>query len=68
MKHQQKTWRVRVMRRLEDWIDVKAETAEQAEKEAATRPGIVGVFTGSTVSGEKPLGLSFNPSIEDDEE
>lgn len=67
MRTQLKQWRVRVLRRAEDWIDVAADTAQLAEAKAATRPGVISVFAGSTISGEKPVGLTLNPMIEDDE-
>jgi hypothetical protein len=50
-----KRWRVRVRRTIEDWVEVQADTAELAEQQALTLPGIVYVMTNYTMSAEKPI-------------
>jgi len=62
-----KRWRVRVYRKVEDWVDIQADTAEQAEADAAVLPGVLSVFGKSAISGEKPVGQVIHQSIEDDE-
>jgi hypothetical protein len=52
----QKTWKVRVVRKLEDWIDVQADNPLQAELLAASIPNIVSILTGMTMLGDKPIG------------
>ncbi len=37
------------MRKIEDWVTIEAETAEQAEKEAVGSPGVVHVFGRSAI-------------------
>jgi len=53
--NKQKLWRVRVMRRAEDWVEIRAESAVQAEQQAATLPFIISVFARSAIPGDKPL-------------
>lgn len=60
-------WRVRVKRVSEDWIEVQAESALQAEEKAISIPNIVNVFAGSTISGEKPLDGPRALRVEDEE-
>jgi hypothetical protein len=52
----QKTWKVRVVRKIEDWIDVQADNPLQAELLAASIPNIVSILTGMTMLGDRPLG------------
>lgn len=66
--NKQRRWRVRVIRQLEDWVEIKAETMEEANLLAAQRPGIVNVFIGSTISGEKPAGQVLPIGVADDNE
>ncbi len=42
-------WKVRVMRKIEVWVDVEAENAEQAEQDAANLPHVLQVFERSAV-------------------
>ena len=59
----QATWRVRVKRAAEVWVDVEAPSAIEAETEAAKVPGVVHVFGRSAVRGdeaampERPAGV-----------
>lgn len=46
-------WRVRVKRAVEDWVELSAESGEQAECEAAKLPGILSVFSRSAILGNK---------------
>lgn len=64
----QKTWRVRVRRSIEDWIDVSADTPLQAEELAASIPGVINVFGKSAISGDKPVGQVAPVGIHDDED
>lgn len=58
-----KTWRVRVKRSVEVWVDVESETARGAEIEAVKVPGVISVFERSAISGdevaapERPVGV-----------
>ena len=47
-------WRVRVMRKIEAFVDVQAYSAEGAESEAAKVPGVVHVFPKSAVKDIGP--------------
>lgn len=66
--NRKKRWRVRVYRKIEDWVEVQADDIASAEKEASVLPGVLSVITGNTMSGEKPVGQVFSQSIEDDAE
>lgn len=56
-------WRVRVKRAIEDWVDVEAGSAAEAEVKAAAVPGVLSVFQRSAVRGdlkmdaERPAGV-----------
>lgn len=65
-----KTWRVRVQRKIEDWVDVEADSADEANLKALQLPGILNVFTLNTIRGDRPVGtvVSKKQSVEDDEE
>lgn len=58
-------WRVRVRKTVEDWVEVVAASAAEAETIAAGRPGVVSVFAGSTLSAEKPVKDRVQPAVED---
>ena len=64
----QMTWRVRVRRAIEDWVDVIADTPEQAETMAVSVPGVISVFGQSAMRGNKPLlGTTVPPvGVEED--
>lgn len=64
----QKTWRVRVKRSIEDWVDVPADNPLQAEALAANLPNVIVVFAQSAILGTKPVSQSTPASIADDEE
>ena len=46
------SWRVRVKRAIEDWVDVEAESAVEAEQKAIAVPGVISVFGRSAVRGD----------------
>lgn len=50
-----KRWKVRVIRRMEDWTEIKAADATEAEALAANLPGVISILTGMTMSAEKPV-------------
>ena len=50
-----KRWRVRVRRAVEQWVDVKADDALQAEQLAASLPQVVSVFGRSAIPGDRPV-------------
>lgn len=52
---QQMTWRVRVKRAVEEWIDVQADTAAEAERLALHIPFVISVFGQSAMKGNKPV-------------
>ena len=49
------TWRVRVKRAIEDWVEVEAGSAVQAEDKAHDVPGVLSVFKKSAVRGDLTL-------------
>ena len=57
------SWRVRVKRAQESWVEVQSHTAAGAEAEAAKVPGVLQVFGRSAVradeatSPERPAGV-----------
>ena len=55
MHARKKRWRVRVMRKIEDWVDVQADEAEEAEALAANYPQVISVFGKSAISADKPV-------------
>jgi hypothetical protein len=63
----QKTWKVRVVRKLEDWIDIQADNPLQAELLAASIPNVLSILTGMTMLGDRPL-AEAPASIEDGDE
>lgn len=64
-----KIWRVRVKRSVEEWVDIKADSKEQAEQEAASVPNILSVLTGMTIRGDRPLeGMTPPIGVEEDED
>ena len=60
------SWRVRVKRAIEDWVDVEAESAVEAEQKAIAVPGVLSVFSRSAVRGDfvaeadRPVGVREN--------
>ena len=55
MRHNQKRWRVRVYRKVEEWVEVQADDEIRAEALAAQLPLVVSVFRQSAISADKPL-------------
>lgn len=47
------TWRVRVKRAMEVWVDVQATTAVEAEADAVKLPGVISVFGKSAIRGDE---------------
>lgn len=60
-----KPWRVRVMRRIEVFVDVEAIDAEDAERKAIAVPGVVHVFPRSAVFVETKLIPDSQAVVED---
>ena len=58
-------WRVRVRRLVEDWVDVDASTAREAEEEARKCPGVVSVFPGSALPADEADKPDRPPGVED---
>lgn len=50
-----KFWRVRVYRKVEDWVTVQADTGLQAEQLALNMPFILSVFGQSAMPGNKAV-------------
>lgn len=48
------TWRVRVKRSVETFVDVSANSASHAEAEAAKVPGVISVFAKSAMHIDDP--------------
>ena len=61
----QKTWRVRVRRSVEEWVEVQADTPLQAEQLAASIPQVLSVFSGSAMRGDKPIDQIPPAGVED---
>ena len=61
----QKLWRVRVKRAVEDWVELSAETGSQAERAAASLPGVINVFGLSAIPADKPVDSRF-AAVEDE--
>lgn len=61
-----KRWRVRVMKLVEDWVEVQAESADQAEFAAANLPYVKSVFGKSPIPADKPLAASHPLGVLDD--
>jgi len=68
MDKKKKRWRVRVLRKIEDWVEEVADTAQEAEILASTKPGIISIFPGMTMSGEKPVGTHVPIGVVEDDE
>lgn len=51
-----KPWRVRVMRAVEVWVDVQAESSAQAEALARNLPQTLSVFGGSAIRADRLAG------------
>lgn len=49
------TWRVRVMKKVEEWIDVQAASATEAESEAYKVPNVLSVFGRSAIPGDRMI-------------
>lgn len=64
----QMIWRVRVRRAVEEWVDIQADTALQAEEQAAMLPQVLSVFGKSAMRGDRPIGSTSPLSILDDGE
>lgn len=64
----QRTWRVRVVRKVEDWVDVDADTPLSAENLAALLPQVVSVFGGSAMRGDKPVDQIPPIGVEEEDE
>jgi hypothetical protein len=63
------TWRVRVKRTIEDWVDVQADSPLEAENLAAILPQVISVFGGSAMRGDRPVGQILpKVGVEDDED
>ena len=63
-----KMWRVRCKRSVEEWIGVQAESALQAEQIVSTMPNVLSILSGSTISGDRPVGQTIQQGIQDDDE
>lgn len=63
-----KPWRVRVMRKVEDWVQVEADSAPAAEVLAGQLPFVLSVFGKSAIPGDKPLVSTDPRGVLDDDE
>ena len=46
---------MRVKRSVEDWVDVQADSPLHAETLAVNMPGVLSVFRGSAIRGDRPI-------------
>ena len=60
------TWRVRIKRIVEDWVDVEAVSALEAETEAYKIPGVVSVFGRSAIPGNQPIEGALPTGVHDE--
>lgn len=67
MTERPRVWRVRVLRQLEDWVEVRASNRQAAEAAALTLPGVK-ELRGVTVLGDKPVAYRRPTGIEDEAE
>lgn len=61
---------MRVYRKVEDWLEVAADNAFDAETIAEGRPGVLSVFRRSAIPADRPLGTNPNirQGVEDDDD
>lgn len=66
----QQRYRVRVMRKVEDWVEVLALDQNQAEQEAVKMPHVLSVFSKSAIRADRPIMNNVVPSgiMEDDDD
>lgn len=62
-----KPWKVRVLREIEDWVDVHAVTREEAESAALAQKGVK-ELRGLAVPADKRVGAPKPAGIEEEEE
>lgn len=55
MYNKKKLWRVRVYRKVEDWVEVRADDHMEAERLAGQLPNVISVFGRSAIPADKPL-------------
>lgn len=60
------TWRVRVMKKIEDWVDVSAATAFEAEVEALRVPNVLSVFGKSAIPADRPTDDALSEGVRED--
>lgn len=61
----QESWRVRVMRAVESFVEVEAATPAAAEAAAKNLPGVISVFGRSAISARRPIDPDMPISIEE---
>lgn len=59
-------YRVRVKRAVEDWVEVVAETPDQAEQLAANLPHVISVFGKSAIRGDMVKRGNATPGVHED--
>jgi hypothetical protein len=62
--HRNRPYRVRVHRKIEDWVEVEAADAAEAERLAINIPGVISVFPRSAMLGDKPVPREAQQGIE----
>jgi hypothetical protein len=68
MYSKKKPWRVRVYRKVEDFVEVRADTAEEAVELAKILPNIVHVFDKSAIPADRPLASTDPRGVLGDDE
>ena len=66
MHRKTKLWRVRVYKRVEEWIAVSAEDRLQAEAVAATMPFVISVFGQSAIPANRAVDQVPPAGVEDE--
>lgn len=60
------TWRVRVSRCMESWVEISARNAAQAEEEALKVPGVMRVFGKSAIRADEVAAPERPAGVRDD--
>ena len=61
-----KPWRVRVIRRVEDSVEVFAHSEAEAYAEAAKRPGVMNTIPMSAIPADKVAGAEAPPGVSEE--
>lgn len=60
-----KSWRVRVKRAMEDWVEVQADSPQEAEAKALHLPGVLSVFSRMTIRADMRVDVARPVGVEE---